>query len=128
MQWLKFYYFSFLYYYKKKGDDWVPAFSAVLLVELTIMALFSLAALLVDPSFFTGASQSIGRFYWLLFNVIILVVLHQLLGRKVNSEKIYRKFIEHAWNTKKNRLLCWLIWITSFLAPFILVVAYKGIN
>lgn len=128
MNWLKFYYFTFLYYYKKKGENWTPSFRAVLLVELTAMSLISLTVLLIDPSFFTGTSKTIGRLYWLVFNVVLFVVFYQILARKTKSSRIYEMFIKHKWNTKTNRMLCWLIWAISFLAPFVLVIVHKQLN
>lgn len=124
----KFYYFSFLYHYKKRGVNYVPSFSAVLLMELTAMSLVSLTVLLIDPYFFQGASQSIGRLYWLIFNVIMLIILFQIFGRKTKSTEVYEMFIDHKWNTKTNRMLCWLFWTISFLAPFTLVIIRKGME
>src|SRR5690606_26357981 len=122
---LKFYYFSLLYHYRKRGENYVPSFSSVLLMELTAMSLVSFVILLIDPTFFQGALRSIGRLYWLIFNIIMLIILYQIFGRQSKSTKIFEMFIVHEWNTKTNRMLCWLFWTISFLAPITLATIRK---
>ena len=52
MIWLRFYYFSFLYFYRKKGEDWDSWFRSLLLVELTFFFLILFICRLIDPTFF----------------------------------------------------------------------------
>src|SRR5690606_30215783 len=95
---LKFYYFSLLYHYRKRGENYVPSlpsFSSVLLMELTAMSLVSFVILLIDPTFFQGALRSIGRLYWLIFNIIMQIILYQIFGRQSKSTKIFEMFIVH---------------------------------
>lgn len=127
---LKFYYFTFLYHFKKIGNEsWNPPFRAVLLVELTFAFLLILTGLLLDPSFpYFSSEFFISRLGWWAINIIILVLLYQFLARKSNSDKIYETFISHPWNTRTNRAICWTIWVIVFLAPFVLAAVVKGID
>lgn len=124
MIWLRFYYFSFLYFYRKKGEDWVPWFRSLLLVELTFFFLIMFAGYLIDPHFFSATPRN--RLYNIIFNVIILLILYERLAYKGKSKAIFQEFISHPLNTKKNRIICWIIWVVSFLSPMVTAVIHKG--
>lgn len=130
MTFLKFYYFTFLRHFKNIGDEsWDPSFRAVLLVELSFAFLLLIIGLLINPEFPFGASENmVGRGTWVGLNIIILISLYRYLARKSNSEQIYKTFIDHPWNTRTNRIICWIIWAVIFLMPVMWVVLFKGIN
>lgn len=53
-------------------------------------------------------------------------MLYERLAYKGKSEVIYEEFISHPLNTKKNRIICWIIWIISLLAPMVVAVIHQG--
>lgn len=124
MIWIRFYYFSFLYFYKDKDENWVPWYRGLLLVELTVFFFILFVCLVIDPNFFAATPRN--RLYNIGFNFILLLMLYQVLVRKGKSEEIYKEFISHPLNTKKNRIICWIIWVVIFLTPMVVAMINKG--
>ena len=117
MIWIRFYYYSFLRFYSGKGEDWVPSHRSLLLVELTFFSLIMFICLLINPNFWTGIPHY--RLYNIIFNILILILLHQLLVARGKSQEILEEFTNHPWDTKSNRIICWVIWTLTFLAPMV---------
>ena len=117
---LRFYYFSFVYFYKSKPENWEGWFRSVLLVELTIFGSLMLVKQLVNR--FITELPPINQVLLLIINIAILGILYQILAARGKSQITYSEFLSHPWNTKINRMMCWLIWILSLILPMILAV------
>lgn len=126
MIWIRFYYYSFLRFYTGKGEDWIPWFRSLLLVELTFFSLILFIWQLIDPNALKGIPFL--RLYNIIFNILLLILLHQLLAARGKSEEILEEFTDHPWDTKSNRIICWVIWTVTFLVPGTLTVINHGIN
>lgn len=68
----------------------------------------------------------VDRGLYLLFNLFILYLLYLLLIKDGKGDAIYKEFINHPLNTKKNIILCRLIWIALWLLPMVTAVILKG--
>ncbi|ATP57294.1 hypothetical protein CPT03_12835 [Pedobacter ginsengisoli] len=121
---LRFYYFCFLYFYKDKPESWDGWFRALLLVELTIFGICMLLGLLINKSVLHLTPYT--RVVSIALNIVILIILYYVLAAKGRHENIYDEFINHHWNTKRTRIICWGIWISSLLLPMAIAVYYKG--
>jgi len=121
---LRFYYFCFLYFYKDKPESWVGWFRALLLVELTIFGITMLIGLLVNKSILHLTPYT--RVINIVLNLVVLQILYLLLAAKGKHGDIYDEFINHRWNTKRTRVICWVIWISSLLLPMALAVYFQG--
>lgn len=126
MMLIKFYYFAFLHYYKQKGEDWVPWHRSIMVVEMTIFFLVALIYSVLQHFFFSVLPIVSLRIYGFGFCVLLFLVLYRGLVRGGKSEKIYNEFISHPWNTKKNRVACFIIFFVSLLLMMGCVVALKG--
>ena len=126
MIWIRFYYYSFLKFYTGKGEDWVPSHRSLLLVELTFLSLVMFIGQLIDPNALRVIPHY--RFYNIIFNILLLILLHQLLVARGKSKQILEEFTNHPWDTKGNRIICWVIWTLTFLASPTLTVVNHGIN
>ncbi len=126
MKWLRFYYFVFLNYYKPKGEDWVPEYRSLFLVQLSIfLILMEIILLLEYYVIHPAVSVFHYRPYLILMAIISLIFLHQILVKNGKSEKIYAEFNNHPLNTARNRRLCWVIWVFCFLLFMITAVLLK---
>lgn len=124
MKLFRFYFYTFLRYYSKKGEAWAPRFRSLLLTELTVFFLILFVCLLIDPNFIKSTSGAI-RFFNILFNICILYGLYKMLVSGGKSEQIVSEFQDSAINTKRNRIICWIIFVVSLLAPMCVAVINK---
>ena len=124
MKYLKFYYFSFFYFFKDKPESWIPEYRSLFLVSVTVISSASLILLIFYPNLI--GIYSFARFaivgLFLAFSVIMQRVL--ISGGKYHA--IFEEFEDHSINTKSNRAACWFIWIITFVAPIALSVIQKG--
>lgn len=113
MIWMRFYYFTFLYHYRNKPENWAGSFRSLLLVELSLFWLLLSFWLTIDAGFFLLGSLT--KPAMLIFNVLLLAALYWKLIYKGKSEAIFEEFRHHSLNTNLNRIICWTVWACSFL-------------
>ncbi len=124
MKYLRFYYFSFLYFYKDKPLDWISEYRSFFLVLITIISILSFILLLLYPNL-------IGIYSYARLGLIVLFILLGVLFQYtlIHSGKymhIFEEFQNHAMNTKSNRIVCYMVWFLTFISPSILAVIQMG--
>ncbi len=115
---LRFYYFTFLYHYthqaSTKNDEgkWFRALGVVL---LTFFFLVMWIYVILEHFFnvpMKGLYQN--RYYVIIgFGVPVGYLLYLILAQNGKYNAIYEEFESNPWNTKKNRVICWVIWVAS---------------
>ena len=124
MKYFRFYYFSFLYFYKDKPESWIAEYRSLFLVSITITNAVTFILLTIYPNF-KGIYPYAKLIIVALF-IILCTTMQRLLISTHKYRLIFEEFKDHPLNTKLNRVICWLIWLISFTAPAILAIIQMG--
>lgn len=123
MKYLRFYYFSFLYFYKDKPESWNAEYRSMFIVSYTVISLMSFVLLVFYPNF--KGVYTYARFSIVAIFIILCAVIQRALISNGKYRLIFEEFKSHPINTKSNRIACWIIWSTSFIAPMVLAILQK---
>jgi hypothetical protein len=123
---VRFYYFAFLYHYRQKGEDSASWSGSLMVVVITLFFITGIFYSFLQHFFFLPLTLNTLRFYAFGYCAVLFLALYQSLVRNGKSEKIYIEFISHPWNTKKNRIVCFVIFFASMLLMMGCVVVLKG--
>lgn len=124
---IKFYYFNFLFYFKRKGvKQWEAELRSLLLFGMTL-AFGAYCGVYILNNFFQFSFMLLAesKFNRLFFSATLLLILYVILVKDNKSDIIYQQFINHHFNTKRNRLICWLIFIIIVFVPVIIAAIKK---
>lgn len=123
---VKFYYFAFLYHYKQKGEDSTSWSGSLMVVVVTFFFITALLYAVLQHFFFSPVPLNTLRIYVFGYCAVLFFVFYRSLVRNGKSEKIYNEFISHTWNTRKNRITCFIVFFAIMLVLMGTVVALKG--
>jgi len=124
MKYLRFYYFSFLYFYKDKPLNWDSEYRSLLLVLTTIIFTLIFILLIIYPNL--QGIYSYAKLGLIGLSILLGVILQYTLIASGKYNLIFQEFEDHPMNTKSSRIACWSIWILTFISPIILAVIQKG--
>jgi len=124
MKYLKFYYFSFLFFYKDKPESWITEYRSLFLVLITVTSAVSFVLLMLYPNF-NGIYPYVRVVILTLF-IASFIIMQRVLISTGKYQLIFDEFENHPINTRTNRVTCWVIWLLSFTAPIVLAIIQKG--
>ena len=123
---VRFYYFAFLYHYKQKGEGSTSWSASLMLVVVTFFFISGIFYSFLQHFFFSPPSLNTLRIYGFGLCAVLFFLFYRSLVKNGKSEEIYREFISHPWNTKKNRVACFVTFFPIMLLMMGCVVALKG--
>ncbi|HMI04998.1 MAG TPA: hypothetical protein VK541_21105 [Pedobacter sp.] len=124
MKYLRFYYFSFLYFYKDKPESWIPEYRGLFIITMTIVSAVSFVLLMFYPNY-----NGIGTYVRLIMAALFITIaalMQRVLIANGKYRLIFEEFENHPMNKRSGRLACWIIWLAIFIAPLVLSVIQKG--
>ena len=124
MKYLKFYFFSFIYFYKDKPESWIPEYRSLFLVSITVTSSVSLILLTFYPNLI--GIYPFARLALVGLFLAFSATMQRVLISSGKYHAIFKEFEDHPMNTKSNRMACWFIWIVTFIAPITLSIIQKG--
>lgn len=127
LSYFRFYYFVFLSYLKNRQGNIliIPAWRiALALITISVIPLiFLLYNLLINYLFYAQKKliihSYISKWIYVFICILFYEAFYKVLRRNDKWDKIYNEFIGHPLNTKRNRIICWIILLLIFIVPLV---------
>ena len=123
----RFYYYVFLRHFIKKVKDPTPWFRALLMVNLTTLFMILFCFVIIDAALFNSDAR-IYNHKFLFFGIIGLLffISYQTFVKNGRTVTIIREFQNHSIDTKRNRMLCWIIFFGIFIIVMLTTAVLRG--